>query len=250
MKRTAIFAAVAVLLVLVGVVGAFANRNATEKRQALATPIGTPVESLPDCPWGEASCILGLGIERALRFGNVDAVVSFAEPAFYDCPGRPQERPDEPFPLCEDKPEFTRFEGYPVRNRDVDRSIVDEDGLRDFIQAFVDRVEPEARDDVGDGRMRLYAFGCPQRATPFLNVSCARLAIILSAIVKDGDEATRAILVFWAVGLFGGETLPVTEVWAGPVPDDEREILFVDGGLLSDLGAVYVIDQSLRRVFE
>jgi hypothetical protein len=247
-RRIAIIAGGIVLLVLVGLVGAYAGSQETEERRALLAPSGTPVQSLADCPWGEASCVLGLGIERALQFGNVDAVVDFGEPAFYDCPGRPKQGPGEPFPLCEGAPEFTRREGYPVAHRFGERSIVDEDGLREFIQAFVDAVEPAETDALGDGRLRLHAFGCPARATPFLNVSCARLAIILTAIVKNGEDTDRKLLVFWAVGLFGGETLPITEVWDGVILDSERTALLETGGYVSDLGEVYVIDQSLRRV--
>ena len=247
-KRIAIFAGGLVLLIVVGIVGAYAGGKATEEQQALLEASGTPVESLADCPWGEASCVLALGIERALQFDNVGAVVEFGEPAFYDCPGRPQQTPGEPFPLCEGAPEFTRREGYPVARRYSEGRIVDEAGLHEFVQDFVDSVDPETEDEVGDGRLRLYAFACPERATPFFNVSCARLAIILSAIVDDGNETRREVLVFWAVGLFGGETLPVTEVWDGVVLRDEEDILFKTGGYISDLGEVYVIDQSLRHV--
>jgi hypothetical protein len=247
-KRIAILVGGFVLLVVIGLVGAYAGGRATEEQQALLAPSGTPVQSLADCPWGEASCVLGLGIERALQFGNVDAVVDFAEPAFYDCPGRPQQAPGEPFPLCEGAPEFTRREGFPVARRYSEGRIVDEAGLREFLQGFVQSVNAEARDEVGDGRIRLYAFGCPERATPFLNVACARLAIIVSAIIERDGEQRREVLVFWAVGLFGGETLPVTEVWDGVVLDGERDIVFGDGGYISDLGEVYAIDQSLRRI--
>jgi hypothetical protein len=247
-KRIAVFIAGFLLLVVLGFVGAIAGSRETEERRALLEATLTPVETLTDCPWGEASCVLALGIERALQFGNVGAVVSLAEPRFYDCPGRPQQAPGEPFPLCEGAAEFTREEGYPVARRYSERSVVDEAGLRDFVQAFVDRVEPQARDDVGDGDLRLYAFGCPQRATRFVNVACARLAIIFSAIVRDGDGTHREVLVFWAVGLFGGETLPITEVWDGVILSDERRIIFDTGGYISDLGDVYVVDQSLRRL--
>lgn len=247
-QRVIVFAGGFLVLVALGLVGAFVGGPATEERRALLEPTGTAVETLVDCPWGEASCVLALGIERALQFGNVDAVVEFGEPRFYDCPGRPQQEPDEPFPLCEGAPEFTREEGYPIARRGSEGSVVDEAGLHAFIQSFVDRVRPEEEDSVGDGQLRLYAFGCPERATRFLNVACARLAIILSAIVDTGDVVQREILVFWAVGLFGGETLPVTEVWDGVVSSEERDILFETGGHLSDLGDVYVIDQSLRRV--
>ena len=246
-QRIAIWAGGFVLLLVVGVIGAYAGGRATEERQTLLEPSGTPVESISDCPWGEASCVLALGIERALQLGRVDAVVEFAEPAFYDCPGRPKQSLDEPFPLCEGSPEFTRLEGYPVGSRNGESKIVDEDGLHDFIEGFVESINPNARDEVGDGRLRLYAFGCPERATPFFNVSCARLAIILSAIVGEGDSAQRELLVFWAIGLFGGETLPVTEVWAGPVEQSEYATLFRRGGNDPELGDIYVIDQALRR---
>jgi hypothetical protein len=249
-KRTAIILGGIVLLVVLGLVGAYAGDKATEEREALLAPSGTPVQSLADCPWGEASCVLALGIERALQFGNVDAVVDFAEPAFYDCPGRPEQGPGEPFPLCEGAEEFTRREGFPVARRYSEGSIVDEAGLHDFVQGFVDSVDSETSDDVGDGDLRLYGFGCPERATPFFNVSCARLAIILSGIVDKDGETRREVLVFWAVGLFGGETLPVTEVWDGVILENERDILFGDGGYVSDLGEVYVIDQSLRHAPE
>ena len=249
-KRIAIFVGGFVVLVVLGLVGAYAGGKATEERRALLESTETPVESLADCPWGEASCVLAQGIERALQFGNVDAVAEFGEPRFYDCPGRPQEAPGEPFPLCEGAPEFTREEGYPVARRYSEGSIVNEDGLRAFIQRFVDGVNADSTDDVGDGQLRLYAFGCPQRATRFLNVSCARLAIIFSAIIGEGDDAHRELLVFWAIGLFGGETLPVTEVWDGVVLRDEGPILFETGGYISDLGDIYVIDQSLRRTLD
>ena len=243
-QRIALVAGGFALLVVLGLVGAYFGGKASEAPE----PTGTPVQSLDDCPWGEASCVLALGIERALQFGNVEAVVDFGEPRFYDCPGRPQEQAGEPFPLCEGSPEFTRLEGYPIARRYSEGSVVDENGLHDFIQRFVDSVNPDATDEVGDGRLRLYAFGCPERATPLINVSCARLAIILSAIVGQGDTAHRELLIFWAVGLFRGETLPVTEVWDGVILPDEQPILFRTGGYISDLGDVYVIDQSLRHV--
>jgi hypothetical protein len=251
-KRLLVYGGGFVLLIVLGLIGALAGRretrDAVNEQGAFQVPLGTPVESLTDCPWGEASCVLALGIERALRFNRVDAVVDFAEPAFYDCPGRPQQGPDEPFPLCEGQPLYTRLEGYPIAHRNGDRSIVNEGDLWSFVQRFVDAVNSDAHDDVGDGRIRLYAFGCPERATPLLNVSCARLAIVLSAILGKGDDAHRELLIFWAVGLFGGQTLPVTEVWQGPVPDNERAILFDTGGYLADLGDIYVIDQSLRKL--
>src|SRR5690606_36898806 len=159
-----------------------------------------------------------------------------------------QQSPDEPFPLCEDAPEFTRREGYPVAMRHGEGQIVDEAGLHAFIQDFVDAVVPEAEDELGSGRIRLHAFGCPERAPPFLNVSCARLAIILTAILDHGGTLQREILVFWAVGLFGGETLPVTEVWRGSVLPGEREVLYRDGGYVADLGEIYIIDESKRRI--
>ncbi len=249
-QRIAVFGGGFVLIIVLGLIGALVGGRETKRQQALVGPEGTPAESLSDCPWGEASCVLGISIERALQFGNVDAVVDFAEPDFYDCPGRPQQGAGEPFPLCEGVPEFTRLEGYPIARRYSERSIVDEEGLRVFLQRFVASVDPDATDDVGDGRLRLYAFGCPERAPPLLNVSCTRLAIVLSAIVDQGSDAHRELLVFWAVGLFRGETLPVTEVWDGVILDDEYAILFEDGGHISDLGDIYVIDQSLRRAGE
>jgi hypothetical protein len=249
-ERIAILGGGLLLLLLLGLIGAYAGSKATEERQAQLDATEEPVETLTDCPWGEASCVLALGIERALQFGNVGAVVDFGEPRFYDCPGRPQQAPGEPFPLCQGKPEFTREEGYPIARRYSEGSVVDEEGLRDFIQSFVDRIDEAATDEVGDGRIRLYAFGCPERATPLINVSCARLAIILSAIVHDGEGSHRELLIFWAVGLFGGETLPVTEVWDGAILNDEQPILFETGGYISDLGDIYVIDQALRHVPE
>ncbi len=234
------------LLIVLGLIGAYAGGKET-KQANTPVPLGTPVESLSDCPWGEASCVLGLSIERALQLDRVDAVVNFAEPDFYDCPGRPQQSPDEPFPLCAGQPDFTRLEGFAIGRRYADNSVVDESTLWSFIQQFVDSVNPGAHDDVGDGRIRLYGFGCPERAPPLLNVSCTRLAIILSAIVGQGDEAHRELLVFWAVGQFRGQTLPVTAVWDGPILDSERSILFDTGGYISDLGDVYVIDQSVRK---
>jgi hypothetical protein len=246
-NRIAVLLGGFVLLIAIGLVGAYAGGKATEERQDPGAS-GTPVESLADCPWGEASCVLALGIERALQFGNVDAVVDFGEPAFYDCPGRPQQEPDEPFPLCLGAPEFTRREGYPVAQRFIEGEIVDEDRLHDFIQAFVDAVKPDMSDELDDGRIRLHAFGCPERAPPFLNVACARLAIILTAIVDKDGETQRKLLIFWAIGLFGGETLPVTEVWEGIILPGERRVVLEDGGYIADLGEVYVIDQSLRRV--
>jgi hypothetical protein len=236
-----------VLLVVLGFIGAYAGDKATREQQATAVPSGTPVDSLEDCPWGDASCVLATSIERALSLGRVDVVVDFAEPSLYDCPGAPPAGPGGPFPLCDGVPEFTRLEGYPIAHRFSEGSVVDKAGLTAFIEDFLDRVNPDASDDVGDGALRLYAFGCPERATPLVNVSCARLAIILSAIVGEGDSAHRELLVFWAVGLFRGETLPVTEVWDGPFLDSERSTLFQTGGFIEDLGEVYVIDQSLRQ---
>jgi hypothetical protein len=247
-QRIAIYGGGFALLVVLGLIGAYLGSTQTaEQPQEAPGPLSTPAEGLADCPWGQASCVLGVSIERALQFGNVDAVMSFTEPDFYDCPGRPQQKADEPFPLCDGVPEFTRLEGYPIARRYSEHSIVDAASLRAFLQRFVDSVNPDARDEVGDGRLRLYAFGCPERAPPLLNVSCTRLAIVLSGIVGQGEDAHRELLVFWAVGQFRGETLPVTEVWDGVILDDEYPVLFQSGGYISDLGDVYVIDQSLRE---
>lgn len=243
-KRLLVIAGAVIALIVVGLVGAYAGGRATEDREAALAPNGTPVNSLEDCPWGEASCVLALAIERALQFGRVDAVVEFGKPAFFECPG--SRVANAPSPLCDDVTDLSRVEGYPVARRFSQGSVVAEDGLRDFLQDFVDRVNAGAEDDVGEGALKLYGFGCPERATPLINVSCARLAIIFSAIVGEGDEAERELLVFWAVGLFRGETLPVTEVWDGPVLDSERATILQTGGYVSDLGEVYVIDQSLR----
>ncbi|HLG11231.1 MAG TPA: hypothetical protein VI876_05670, partial [Dehalococcoidia bacterium] len=73
------------------------------------------------------------------------------------------------------------------------------------------------------------------------------VGIVLSAIVADGQDLRREVLIFWAVGGFAGRTLPFTEVWDGEVLPEEVNVLFTDGGKLADLGDVHVIDQSLRR---
>src|SRR5690606_17615809 len=141
-----------------GVIGAIAGGNATRERQELldVTPDGTPVESLADCPWGEASCVLALGIERALQAGNVEAVIEFAEPHTYVCPGGPR-TPGGPYPLCDGRAEFVSLEGFPVARRFAEGTIVDEAGLRALLNDFKARVNPEASDAVGPGGLGLYA---------------------------------------------------------------------------------------------
>ncbi len=207
-------------------------------------PEGTLV-AIQDCPYGEASCILGQGIERALQHGNVDAVMAFGAPRLYTCPG--PGRSDSPSPLCDRVGGDDARQGYPIERRGGDPSIVPPEVVRATLQAFVDAIEPNATDEVGNGALTLYAFSCSHAAFPAQNLSCAREGIILSAIVDRGAGPQRELLVFWAEGGFGGRTLPFTEMWDGVVPTKEEGVLFETGGRLADLGEVNVIDQSLPR---
>jgi hypothetical protein len=207
--------------------------------------VGTLI-AIQDCPYGEASCILGQGIERALQGGHVDAVMEFGAPRLYICPG--PERSDSPSPLCDRVGADEGRVGYPIARRGGDASVVvPPEVVRATLKAFVDAIQPDAQDAVGDGEIRLYAFSCSREAFPAQNLSCAREGIILSAILDRGEGVQRELLVFWAEGGFGGRTLPFTELWDGVVPQDEVALLFETGGRLADLGEVDVIDQSLPR---
>jgi hypothetical protein len=246
-RRNLIFAVLAIALVIGGayVSSQQANRFGDDPAPAGAlVAVGTLV-AIQDCPYGEASCILGQGIERALQGGHVDAVMEFGAPRLYICPG--PGRSDSPSPLCDRVGADEGRPGYPVKRRGGEASVVPPEVVRATLKAFVDAIQPEAEDEVGDGEMRLYAFSCTHQAFPAQNLSCAREGIILSAILDRGEGMQRELLVFWAEGGFAGRTLPFTELWDGVVSADEAALLFDTGGRLDDLGDVDVIDQSLPR---
>lgn len=246
-RRNILFAVLAIALVIGG---AYVSSQQTGRFDDEASngdaplPEGTLV-AIQDCPYGEASCILGQGIERALQRANVDAVMDFGAPRLYICPG--PGRSGAPSPLCDRVGADDGRPGYPIARRGGEASVVPPEVVRAMLDAFVDSVQPEAQDTVGDGEITLYAFSCTHQAFPAQNLSCAREGIILSAILDRGDGEQRELLVFWAEGGFAGRTLPFTELWDGVVPADEVPLLFETGGRLEDLGEVDVIDQSLPR---
>lgn len=244
--RNLIFAVLALALVIGGAYVSSQQGTRFDDEADNSVPLleGTLV-AIQDCPYGEASCILGQGIERALQARQVDAVMQFGAPRLYICPG--PGRSDSPSPLCDRLGADEGRPGYPVRQRGGEASVVPSEVVRAMLKAFVDAIQPDAEDEVGDGVIRLYAFSCARRAFPAQNLSCAREGIILSAIVDRGAGAQRELLVFWAEGGFAGRTLPFTELWDGVVPADEVALLFETGGRLDDLGEVDVIDQSLPR---
>jgi hypothetical protein len=207
--------------------------------------VSATVEPILDCPYGEASCVLALGIERALQHGNFDAVMELAAPHFYVCPG-PSD-PGAPSPLCDGVDADEGRFGYPVADVQGGNSVVDEGTLRDLMESAVQGARPNAQDSIGRGDLKLYAFSCRQPAYPEQNVSCAKEGIIFSAIVWQGSSIRRELLVFWAEGGFQGRTLPFTELSKGVLTDDEAVIVFQTGGEVEGLGKVHVIDQSLRR---
>jgi hypothetical protein len=240
-----------VLFVVVGVIGGvLAQRGNREANAPLPTEVAvTPVVPLTDCPWGEALCILALGIERALDAGNVDAVIDFGRVITYVCPGPKPEAPGQPFPLCDGALTGELRKGYGITERFTESSIVDRDGYRAFIESFLHDVQPSAGDAVGPGDLRVYAMSCSQKAFPVQNVSCGRAAVILSAILDHGDGPVRELLIFWAapgstfqLG-FNGRGLIINEVWRSTIPADEVPILFQTGGTLPDLGIVNVVSR-------
>ena len=171
------------------------REDAEEARaNATATP-APPVDSLRDCPWGDASCVLALGIERALQANNVDAVIEFMATRLFICPGGRPEGPGQPFPLCAGAEKDTGRTGLPFGRRYSEGGVQSVDGIRSMVQGFLDDIDANAKDAVGDGRLRLYAFSCSTPAIRFQNVSCAREAIILSAIIGDGSSQRRELLI-------------------------------------------------------
>ncbi len=245
-RRNMILAVLAIALVIGGAYVSAQQEdrfnNAAETDALL--PEGTLV-AIQDCPYGEASCILGQGIERALQRGFVDAVMSFGAPSFYIRPG--PGHPDAPSPLCDRVATDEGLSGYPIARRYSDASVVRPELVRAKLQSFTEAIQPDAEDEVGSGELTLYAFSCTQKAFPAQNLSCAKEGIILSAIVDRGAGLQRELLVFWVQGAFAGRTLPFTELWDGVVLDQELAVLFQTGGRLDDLGEVHVIDQSLPR---
>jgi hypothetical protein len=246
-RRNLIIAVLAVALVIGGaIVSATQDSRFDERTPDDGGPsVSETLVAIQDCPYGDASCILGQGIERALQRGNVDAVMEFGSPRFYICPGPGQS--GAPSPLCDRVGADEGRQGYPVAQRSGEVSVVDPAVVSAMLQAFVEAVEPKAQDEVGDGTLRLYAFSCTEAAFPAQNVSCAKEGIIFSAILRRDSGTRREILVFWAQGGFQGRTLPFTEVWEGAVTGEDVAVLFRTGGRLADLGEVDVIDQSLPR---
>jgi hypothetical protein len=243
-RRNALFAALAVAVVIAGAAVSYSQQDRFGSDSVdLASLEG--IEVILDCPYGQASCILGQAIERALRRDNVDAVMTFGSARFYVCPGPGIS--GAPSPLCDRAGRDEGRLGYPVAGRGGEAAIVAPDAVQATLQAFIDTIDHEARDGVGDGRLTLYAFSCAEAPFPAQNVSCAKEGIILSAIVAHAEGPRRELLVFWVQGGFQGRSLPFTELWDGPILDGESPVLFETGGSLADLGDVHVIDQSLPR---
>jgi hypothetical protein len=248
MNRTMLWAGAVVLLIVAGATASYLQGDQFSEDEAAEPRVDATVEALTDCRWGEASCILAQAIERALPSENVDVIVEdFSASALHVCPGGKLQGPGGPFPLCDGAQADEGRIGYQVGRRYSDGAVVDKDGYRQYIQHFLDAVQPNARDAVGSGGLRLYSFSCSREAIAVQNVSCARLGIIFSAIVKQGTQVRREALVFWAVAGYAGKTLPVTEVWDGLVFEGEVPVLFETGGELSDLGVVDVIDRGVRQ---
>ena len=252
LRRWLLIAGGVVLFVVVGVIGGVLQQRALRQSEAPSAADATqaaltPVVPLKDCPWGQALCILALGIERALDAGNVDAVIDFGHVVTYVCPGPAQTQPDDPFPLCNGALTGERRDGYGITQRFVSSSVVDRSTYRFFIQSFLSAIRPEASDAIGSGELRVYAMSCSQKAFPVQNVSCGRAAIILSAIVDNGEGPKRELLIFWAIpGTtyalgFGGKGLIISEVWRSELHEDELPVLFQTGGTLPDLGIVNVV---------
>jgi hypothetical protein len=248
-RRTAVWVVLAIALVVAGAAVSFTQRDRIDREAASASTTAEAeptVVAISDCPWGEASCILGQGIERALRRGNVEAVMEFGAEGLHVCPGPQPQGAGGPFPLCDGAaPQEGRY-GYRVGRRHSETRVVKAEEVRALVQSFVGAIRPNARDEVGSGQLTLYGFSCTTRAVRFQHVSCAREGIILSAIVDRGSGPQREVLIFWAMGGFQGRTLPFTEVWDGLVLDNEAPTLFRSGGFLPDLGDIHVIDQSAR----
>jgi hypothetical protein len=168
--------------------------------------------------------------------------MGFGASRFYICPGGE----GGPQPLCAGVGADEGRRGYPVARRAGAEGVLSEDETRRRLQGFMSSINATARDGVGSGALRLYAFTCDRRAVRVQPVSCAHLGIVLSAIVGEGQAQRREVLVFWAVGGFAGRSLPFTEVWDGAVAASETQVLFEAGGTLDDLGDVHVIDQTKR----
>jgi hypothetical protein len=247
-RTTMLWAGAALFLIVAGALVSFSQRDKFGDDQATQPKVDATVEALTDCRWGEAGCILAQGIERALLAENVDVIVDeFSASTFYICPGGQPQGPGGPFPLCDGAQANEGRTGYQVGRRYSEGAIVNRDGLKQYIQRFLDAVQPNARDAAGSGGLRLYSFSCSREAFAVQNVSCARLGIIFSAIIRQGGQQRREALVFWAVAGFSGKTLPVTEVWDGMVFEGEVPVLFESGGELSDLGVVDVIDRGVSQ---
>ena len=247
MKRLPVLVAVIALLVVAGLIGSYIGREDMRDRASAdgpgATPEGTPVEALKDCPWGEALCILAQGIERALERNDLQAVLDLAVLRQFECPGGRPSGGGAPFPLCDGVPAFEARDGIPVGRRYSEGAVVDLEGLRGFIAAFVKDVSPRSRDAAGNGELELYAFSCEREAIAVQNVSCARAAVIFSAILGEGSAMHRELLIFWAVPGLNRETLPIESVWTGIVMEAEEPVLFRTGGRLADLGQVHVLQR-------
>jgi hypothetical protein len=247
-RTTMLWAGAALFLIVAGALASFSQQEKFGDDQATQPKVDATVEALTDCRWGEAGCILAQGIERALLAENVDVIVDeFSAATLFDCPGGQPQGGGVPFPLCNGAQPNEGRSGYQVGRRYSQGAAVTEDGFRHYIQHFLDAVQPNARDAAGSGGLRLYSFSCSREAFAVQNVSCARLGIIFSAIVREGGQQRREALIFWAVAGHGGKTLPVTEVWDGMVFEGEVPVLFEKGGELTDLGVVDVIDRGVSQ---
>jgi hypothetical protein len=113
------------------------------------------------------------------------------------------------------------------------------------LRTFIQGVQPAASDAGGSGAMRLVGVSC---AVPTEAVrDCSRAAVIFSAIVQQlnvpgwGIPGGRELLIFFVDRESVATERPIQETWTGIVQQPEAAIILQTGGMVFDLGRVFVL---------
>ena len=113
------------------------------------------------------------------------------------------------------------------------------------VRTFLAAVEPDLSDESGRGDLRLVGVSCVNPTE--VAQRCTRTAVILTAIVRQtsipgwGIPAGRELLVFFMSGDISSATAPIQETWTGMVQPAEAVTILRTGGVVIDLGQVFVL---------
>ncbi len=189
------------VLGVIAIAALLASCSSNDKGAATATPVpnvnptlspatATPVsfESCPDVD--RAVCALAADIEAALVKYNGDEAAKRFVDREVTC------QPNDPFSprVCDGKTPGTKVRGYDVGRTYSEGTTLDRAALVKLLAGYQSGAIAEAKDDYGEGSVRLYSIGV--YANPNCPGGCREL--VFSRVVVDMDRLFREGILFTA----------------------------------------------------